>query len=100
MRILGSANGDGDEMAATHVEFDIDRDNPEVNIAEVTAELEDAEIEQMPALYERMDHLIENLYSNPPDPEAQIQLEFTYAAYRIVLNQDGHATFMKVDDNE
>lgn len=97
MSKLGSDHGDGDEMAATHFEFDVDRENPEVNVAAVTAELEGRDVDDLPPLYEAVDHLIEQLYATPPSAAAQVRMEFTYEGYRIVLNQDGFATFMKID---
>lgn len=63
---------------------------------EVIAELEGRESSDLSALYGTIDHVIDRLFSEPPSPEAQAQLEFTYEGYRIVLNQDGHATFMKI----
>lgn len=89
--------GDGDEMAASHFEFDVDQENPEVNVAEVISGLEDKEMTDLATLYDTVDHLIEHMYDSPPSPEAQVRMEFTYEGYRVVLNQDGFATFMKVD---
>lgn len=92
-----SDHGDNDRMAATHFEFDVDRENPGVDVAEVVAELEGTDSTDLSPLYETVDHLIEKLFSTPPAPEAQVRMEFTYEGYRIVLNQDGYATFMKID---
>lgn len=88
------------EMAATRVEFDIDKENPEVNVAEKAAELEGKELSEMAPLYETIDHLIEHLFAEPPEPDAQVQMEFTYEGYRILLNQDGYATFMNIGGSE
>lgn len=92
----GSDHGDEDEMAATHWEFDVDREDPEVDVVEVIAELEGKDQNDLSPLYGTIDHLIENLYSAPPPAAAQARIAFTYEGYRIVLNQDGHATFMKI----
>lgn len=85
-------------MAATHWEFDVDDENPELDVVAVIAELEERDTTDMPALYDTIDDIIERLFSEPPSAEAQIRIEFTYGGYRIVLNQDGHATFMKIAD--
>lgn len=90
--------GDGDEMAVAHFEFDVDREDSEVDVAEVVAELEDKDVTDLSALYETVDHLIEKLYATPPSAAAQVRMEFTYEGYRITLNQDGFATFMKINE--
>lgn len=96
----GSDHGNEDEMAATHWEFDVDRENPEIDIAEVTAKLEGRDSSDLSPLYDTIDHLIEKLFSDPPSAEAQAVLQFSYEGYRITLNQDGYATFMKIVEGE
>lgn len=71
-------------------------DEPEIDIAEIVAELEGKEATDISSLYDTIDHMVQHLYSNPPPIEAQAQLEFTFEGYRIELSQDGKATFMKV----
>lgn len=73
-----SDQGDDGEMAATHWEFDVDQENPEVNVVEVIAEFEGRESSELSSLYDTIDDVIERLFSDPPSPEAQAQLEFTY----------------------
>lgn len=73
-------------------------DAPEIDVAQIVADLEGKEATEISALYDTIDHLVEHLFSNPPPIEAQAQLEFTYEGYRILLLQDGHATFMKISD--
>lgn len=94
----GSDHGDEEEMAATHWEFDVDREDPEVNVVEVIAKLEGRDNTDLPPIYNTIDHLIETLFSEPPAPEAQAVIQFSYHGYRVTLNQDGHATFMKIDE--
>lgn len=94
-----SGKADEGEMAAVRREFDVDQSDPEVNVVKVIAELEGKDVADLSPLYKTIDHLIEELFSNPPVPEAQACLEFTYEGYRIVLSQDGHATFMRVAQN-
>lgn len=73
-----------------------DGETPEIDIANIVAELEGEAATDLSALYDTIDHVIERLYSNPPPIEAQATLAFTYEGYRITLVQDGKATFMKV----
>ena len=89
-----------DEMAAVHWEFDTDQAEPSVDVAKVVAELERKESTDLSAVYDTIDHMIEELFSEPPVPEAQAVLQFSYEGYRITLNQDGYATFMKVTEGE
>jgi hypothetical protein len=73
-------------------------ENPEIDLAEIVADLEGKDATDIASLYETIDHVVEHLYSNPPPIEAQAQLEFTYEGYRIELSQDGRATFMKITE--
>jgi|AntRauTorcE11898_2_1112593.scaffolds.fasta_scaffold103558_1 hypothetical protein len=91
---------DDDEMAAVHWEFDTDREDPGVDVAEVIAELEGKESTDLSPVYTTIDHMVEELFSEPPSPEAQAVLQFSYEGYRITLNQDGYATFMKITEGE
>lgn len=91
-----SEHGDDSEMQATHWEFDVNQKDPEVDVVEIVAELEGVDTTQLSTLFRTIDNLIKQLYSQPPSPQAQMTLEFSYEGYRIRLNQDGHATFMKV----
>jgi len=93
-----SEHGDEGEMLASHWEFDVDQSAPGVDVVEVIAELEECQSTDLSVIYDTIDHLIERLFSSPPPPEAQARLEFTYEGYRIVLNQDGYATFMKIGE--
>lgn len=95
-----SEYGDEDEMAATHWEFDVDQEEPEIDVIEVIAELEGQDTTDLPPVYNTIDHLIETLFSEPPASEAQAVIQFTYEGYRVNLNQDGHATFMKIAGSE
>lgn len=91
-----SEHGDEDEMSATHWEFDVGQEDPEIEVAEVVAELEGVGSTDLSPVYDSIDHLIETLFSDPPAAEAQAVIQFSYEGYRVNLNQDGHATFMKI----
>jgi len=96
----GSEHGDEEEMAATHWEFDVDQEDPTIDVAEVVAELEGQDSTDLPPLYNTIDHLVEKLFSEPPAAESQAVIQFSYEGYRVNLNQDGHATFMKIAGGE
>lgn len=59
------------------------------------ADLEGCDVEALPPLYDRVDHLVENLFEDPPTPKAQAEVQFTYYDYRITLDQLGHVSLRK-----
>ena len=86
-----------DEAGIVHWQFDPDQDDPIIDVAAVVAELEGKETTDLSALYDCVDTVLEEIFSNPPSPEAQIQMAFTFEGYRITINQDGSATFLRVE---
>ncbi|WP_348608645.1 HalOD1 output domain-containing protein [Halobaculum rarum] len=77
-------------------ELNTDREEPTVAIAEVVADLEGTQADELTTAYDCIDGMISELYSNPPSPEAQMTIEFTYSGYRITVEQSGAAKFVKV----
>ncbi|ELZ01161.1 hypothetical protein C482_08181 [Natrialba chahannaoensis JCM 10990] len=75
--------------------LDESRDNPAVQIAEIVAELENTEPTRLPPMYDCVDGMLDNLFSQPPSPEAQMAVDFSYKSYRITIEQDATATFVK-----
>ena len=73
--------------------FDTDTTDPNVDVVTTIADLEDVAVEELPALYDTIDQVLEHLYSRPPSPTADLQIAFSYHGYRVVLEQDGTATF-------
>ncbi|MFC7143006.1 HalOD1 output domain-containing protein [Halosimplex aquaticum] len=86
-----------DSASIVHRQFDTDQDDPATAVAEAVADLEGCESTDLATMYEHVDHVIDHLFSNPPSPEAQIQVEFSYEGYRIAIDQDGAARFVRVD---
>lgn len=77
-------------------QFDTEAEEPTIDVAEAIADLKGVQPAELDPLYSTIDHVIENLYSDPPSPEAQVQITFTYEGYRITMHQDGTAKFVKV----
>ena len=88
--------GDENEYSPKHFQFDPTENEPTYVIVETIADLEGIDSDELPSLYDTIDHVIDHVFSSPPTPEAQVQVTFTYAGYRITLNQDGSATFLRV----
>ena len=78
-------------------EIDTDTDNPAAELAETVAELEDEETTNLPTMYECVDGVLDNIFSTPPASEAQMQIEFSYQIYRVTIEQNGTATFVKTE---
>ena len=79
-----------------HRELNTDREKPAIAMAEVVAELEEKQVDELTPTYDCIDGMISELYSNPPSPDAQMTVEFTYSGYRITVEQSGAAKFVKV----
>jgi hypothetical protein len=80
-----------------HRQLDTSREEPIVELSDVVADLEGTSTSELTPVYDQLDHVIDYIFSNPPVPEAQVQITFTYEGYRITVEQDGSAQFVKVD---
>jgi predicted lipoprotein len=80
-----------------HRELDTSTDDPAVQVAEVVAELEGRDATDLSTMWEYADGVLDHLFSTPPDPEAQMEVEFSYESYRITVEQGGTATFVKTE---
>lgn len=87
---MGDDVADDDGYTRT---FDTDKNQPTVDITETVAELRDVESDELSPLYDSIDHVVDNIFSEPPRPEADVEVSFNYEGYRIAVRQDGHATF-------
>lgn len=76
--------------------FDTDQHQPNVDVTETVADLKETESDELSPLYGCIDHLIDNLFSDPPDPEADVEVSFNYEGFRITINQNGEATFRRL----
>jgi hypothetical protein len=78
---------------AVSVQFDTDVEEPALAVAEAVGELKGVDATELTPIYDCIDHLVDHLFTNPPDPAANAELSFDYEGYRITVRQDGHATF-------
>lgn len=76
-------------------ELDTDAENPGVEVAQAVADIEGTDSTDLSAIYGWVDGILDNLFSNPPSPEAQMEIAFSYEGYRITVHQDGTAKFVK-----
>ncbi len=72
-----------------HRELDTDGENPGVQIATIVAELEGTEPTDVADMYGCVDGVLDHLFSNPPSPDAQMEITYSYEGYRVTVRQDG-----------
>ena len=77
-------------------ELDTDADEPATQIAMAVADIEGKDVDELESMYKTIDHVVDNLFSDPPSPTAQVEVSFSYEGYRIHVDQDGVAEFVKV----
>lgn len=78
-----------------HRELDTDRENPAIEIAEIVADLEAEDVNELATVWDCIDDVLDNIFSNPPSPEAQVEVTFSYEGYRITVEQNGSAKFVE-----
>lgn len=85
-----------DEEEIIHRDLDTETEEPVEQVAEIIAELEEKSVEDMTPLYQQLDHILDQIFSDPPADDAQITITFTYEDYRVTVEQNGHAKFVEV----
>lgn len=84
------------ERKVVHREFDTDAESPATQIVETIAEIEATEMTELSAIWCCVDGMLDDLFSDPPVPEAQMEIEFSYEGYRITIEQNGNAAFVEI----
>jgi len=75
-----------------------DPETSEYDFLELLAEVEGCEIEDLPSLYNEVEHVVETLFSTPPSAAAQMSISFSYAGYRITIDRNGTVQLVSVKD--
>ena len=73
-----------------------DPETAEYDLLEILAEVEGCEIEDLPALYNEVEHVVETLFRTPPSVAAQMSISFSYAGYRITIDRNGTVQLVDV----
>lgn len=84
-----------DDGGVIYRELDTDGREPALQIAEIVADLEGEDVNDLSSAWDCIDHVLDHVFSNPPSPAAQVQITFSYEGYRITVGQSGRATFVK-----
>lgn len=77
-------------------QLDTARENPEAELSEHVAALKGVDSAELQPVWDRIDGLLANVFSNPPTAAAQVQVSFSYEGYRITVEHDGRAKFVKI----
>lgn len=88
--------GDQLDDEIVHRELETDRPEPITQIVEVVADLEGEREENLTVGYKQVDHILQHVFSDPPSPEAQVEITFSYEGYRITVEQNGNVQFVKL----
>jgi len=86
---------DRTESEIVHRELDPDGDSPSVQIIDTIMDFEGIDSTELPTMYNCVDGMLKELFSTPPAPEAQMEVKFNYHRYRITVEQNGNAKFVK-----
>lgn len=91
---------DGDpDVGIVRRQISTDPTEAEFDLLAVIAELEGTTEDELPSLYHELDHVVEALFETPPSPESQLQITFSYAGYRITMDQRGTVELVKVKES-
>ncbi|MDF9744556.1 HalOD1 output domain-containing protein [Natrinema salsiterrestre] len=88
---------DHTEREIVHRKLDTDAENPIVPLINAIADIENKDTTELPAMYDCVDGMLDELFSNPPAPDSQMAVEFSYETYRITVEQGGNAKFVKTE---
>jgi len=69
---------------------------PNYLVLETIAEAEGIAVTDLPPMYERIDHIIDKIFEEPPVDAAQVEVSFSYHGYRITIDQEATVTLRKL----
>jgi hypothetical protein len=81
--------GDDHGTGPVHREMDADGEEPTLQLVEIVADVEGKDPQELPPTYDHIDHVIDHIFTNPPVPEANVEISFDYEGYRITVDQKG-----------
>ncbi|WP_423999211.1 HalOD1 output domain-containing protein [Haloarcula salina] len=92
-----SSDDEAPERSLIKREVEPVEDEANFRVLETIADVEGVEVTDLPPLYERIDHILDHLFDNPPAPEAQVVITFSYHGYRVRVDQDGHVELARLN---
>ncbi|WP_277540840.1 HalOD1 output domain-containing protein [Haloarcula laminariae] len=88
--------GPGDGPGIVRRQIQPSSETSEYDFLEIVAEIEGCEIEELPSLYNEVEHVIETLFKTPPSTAAQMSISFSYSGYRVTIDRNGVVTLVPV----
>lgn len=84
-------DGHADDPAEHIITRTLDPEADEGNylVLEAIADVEGTDVTDLSPMYERVDHVTDNLFSELPEPKAQVAVTFTDHGYRVTVDQEG-----------
>lgn len=84
-----------DSEETIHREMDRDAENPSIEVVRAISDIEGRDATELTAIHDCIDGMLEHLFSTPPSPDAEVEVQFSYESYRVTVEQNGHAEFVK-----
>jgi len=91
------SNGADPDSEILRREVEPTEDEANYRVLETIAEVEDVDVTALPPMYTRIDHILDELFSDPPEPAAQVEMTFSYYGYRVTIDQEGVICLRKLD---
>jgi hypothetical protein len=88
------AEDHGNDMVRRQLDTDVEK--PAVQIVRTLADVEDRDPTEYTDIWGCADGVLGHLFSNPPAPEANMQITFDYEGYRISVDQFGDVAFREL----
>lgn len=85
------------ERSVIRREVEPTEDEANYRVLQTIADVEGVDVTDLPPLYERIDHILDHLFDNPPAPEAQVVITFSYHGYRVRVDQGGHVELTRLN---
>lgn len=89
---------DTNDPEEIHRQFEPDDISPRRDMVQTIADLKVTDPDDLMDLWPIMDDIISDIFSEPPAPEAQVEISFSYEGYRITIHQNGKAEFVRITD--
>lgn len=85
------------EHSIIYRNLDTDAENAGIGVVMTVAEIEGKDATDLPQLHNHLDGVLDNIFGDPPSPESKIEITFSYDTYRVTIQQNGHAMFVKTE---
>ncbi|MFC6755707.1 MULTISPECIES: HalOD1 output domain-containing protein [Haloarcula] len=90
---------ESDDFGMIRRQIPPDPETAEYDLLEILAEVDGCEIEDLPALYNEVEHVVETLFRTPPSAAAQMSISFSYGGYRVTIDRNGAVTLVSVKES-